>query len=66
MGNGAGAHACGGVHRPHLADVSLVELVLGTAPDVRLYLQQTRAASAVLQDLSAHIVVAAKVSLVQG
>ncbi|MBT0570040.1 LysR family transcriptional regulator ArgP [Curvibacter sp. CHRR-16] len=50
---------------PYLADGSLVELVPDTALDVPLYWQQTRAASAVLQELSAHIVAAAKRSLVQ-
>lgn len=51
---------------PYLADGRLVELVPDSALDVPLYWHQARAASAVLQGLSARVLEAAKVGLVQG
>ncbi len=49
---------------PHLADGSLVELVLHAPLDVPLYWQQARAASTLLDGLTRRVVAAAEASLV--
>jgi LysR family transcriptional regulator (chromosome initiation inhibitor) len=50
----------------HLADGALVELVPRTPLDVPLHWQQARAASALLDGLSAHIAAAARAALLRG
>ena len=47
----------------HLEEGSLVELVPDTPLDVPLYWQQARAASTVLDDLTRHIMAAARAAL---